>query len=196
MRPLLLLVLLAAEIAGAALSGLLPGIPELISAVAAIRPTPAPTPAPATATTTETQAAVADISAAAPAVAATQSAPPAAPVSAPAPATVELTAGHYAVPGEDSAARIVVRRDGDLRGEVSFTWWTESATALADVDYIAWGDRTEKIAAGRSSVTLLVPIINDATRAAARSFTVLLSDFKGARPGATIRATVELTGTH
>jgi hypothetical protein len=79
---------------------------------------------------------------------------------------------------------------------VSFNWWTESATALADVDYIAWGHRSERIAAGRSSVTLLVPIVNDATRTASRSFIVILSDFKGARPGATRRATVELAGRH
>ena len=208
LRPLLLVILLAAVTTGAALSGLLPDIRELISGFATVRhadvdtlsPTaPATAPAPASASAsvnpTGVRAAVIDGPAPVPpAPAATAEVKTTAVTATAAPATIELSAGHYAVPPGDSAARIVVRRDGDLQGEVSFSWWTENATAQADVDYIAWGHRSERIPAGRSSVTLLVPIINDATRTAARSFSVIRADIKGARPAATIRATVQLAG--
>jgi len=199
-------LLLAALITAAGLSGLLPDIRGLISGFATVQhpdvdtpspaaPAPPPTPTlmpPAVARASAPPAPAAPAPASTPAPAATAEATIVAATAAP--ATIELSAGHYAVPPGDSAARIVVRRNGNLQGEVSFSWWTENASALADVDFIAWGHRNEKIAAGRSSVTLLVPIINDATRTAARSFSVILADIKGARPAATIRATVQLAG--
>ena len=108
---------------------------------------------------------------------------------------MEFAADSYIVSPGDSAARILVRRSGDTGRDLDFVWWTENATAVADVDYVTWGHRTEKIPAGRSSVTLLVPIINDSTRAAPRRFQVVIgSADHGARLGATTRATVQLSG--
>lgn len=89
-----------------------------------------------------------------------------------------------------------MRRSGDTSRDLDFVWWTENATAVADVDYVAWGHRTEKIPAGRNSVTLLVPIINDSTRTATRRFQVVIGPADGgARLGATTHATVQLSGS-
>ena len=112
------------------------------------------------------------------------------------PSTVEFAADSYTVRPGDSAARILVRRSGNVNGDLNFVWWTENATAVADVDYVAWGHRSEKIASGRNSVTLLVPIINDSTRTTPRRFQVVIgSADSGARLGATTHATVQLSGS-
>jgi len=144
------------------------------AATTAAEPTATPAPAP---TTTE--------AAPAPPVVATESVP-----------SIEFTADHYTVPPGDSAARVVVKRSGDLSRKLKFVWWTENASAVADIDYISWGHRTESVPAGQSSVTLLVPIINDSTRKAPRRFQVVISSpDDGARLGAVTHATVQVTGT-
>jgi hypothetical protein len=112
------------------------------------------------------------------------------------PSTIEFSADNYTVRPGDSAARIMVRRSGEMNGDLNFVWWTENSTAVADVDYVAWGRRTETIPSGRNSVTLLVPIINDSTRTAPRRFQVVIgSPDNGARLGATTHATVQLSGS-
>jgi hypothetical protein len=110
-------------------------------------------------------------------------------------ARIELSADHYAVQPSDSAARILVRRSGGARGEVRFVWWTENASASADLDFVAWGRRVERIPAGQGSVTLLVPIIKDTTRNAARTFYVIIGEAgDGAKVGGITRAAVLLPG--
>jgi hypothetical protein len=112
------------------------------------------------------------------------------------PARIELSAERYTVQPGDSAAHIVVRRTGGARGEVRFAWWTENASASADLDFVAWGRRVERIPAGQSSATLLVPIIKDATRNRARTFYVLIGEAGGgAKVGGVTRAAVLLPGT-
>ncbi len=108
---------------------------------------------------------------------------------------IELTSDHYAVQASDSAAHILVRRTGSTRGEARFVWWTENASASADQDFVSWGRRTQRIAAGQSTVTLLVPIIKDPARSAPRKFYVLIAaDGDSAKLGAITRATVQLHG--
>ena len=110
--------------------------------------------------------------------------------------TIEFASNLYTVPPGDSAARIVVRRSGNLNRKLSFVWWTESASAVADVDYVSWGHRTDSFPAGQNSVTLLVPLINDSTRTAPRSFQAVIdSPDDGARLGANSHATVQVSGT-
>ena len=111
------------------------------------------------------------------------------------PARIELTADQIAVQPGDSAAHILVRRSGGARGEARFVWWTENASAVADKDFVAWGRRAERIPAGQSSVTLLVPIIKDPTRNTARRFYVLIGgEGNSARVGGITRAAVLLPG--
>jgi hypothetical protein len=122
--------------------------------------------------------------------------PKAASDAAAGPARIEFSADRYTVQPGDSAAHIQVRRSGGARGEVRFTWWTENASASADLDFVAWGRRVERIPAGQSSATLLVPIIKDATRNSARSFYVLIGEAgDGAKIGGPTRAAVLLPGT-
>jgi hypothetical protein len=83
-----------------------------------------------------------------------------------------------------------------LQGDVSFAWWTEGASAAAGRDYIDWGRRAEQIPAGRSSITLLVPIVSDPTRRGrSRVFHVVIGDAGGgAELGDTARAAVLMPG--
>jgi len=152
--------------------------PALGVAAAAAPPATAPP-------TTESAPAEADRTA----PSATQLAPPATP------ARIELSADSYTVLPGESAARIQVRRRGSLHGDVSFVWSTESASARENRDFVGWIHRAEQIPAGTSSVTLLVPIINDATRQDSRVFYVNISEAGGgAELGATARASILMTG--
>jgi Protein kinase domain len=111
------------------------------------------------------------------------------------PARVELSADRYTVQSGDSAARILVRRSGASKGDAQFVWWTENATAVADLDFVSWGHRVERVPAGQSSTTLLVPIIQDATRNGARTFYVIIGETgDGAKVGGVTRAAVLLPG--
>ena len=74
----------------------------------------------------------------------------------------------------DVAARITIRRSGDLSGSASVSWWTEQGTGRADADYADLGARIETFAPGEASRTIYVPLTNDAVREPPKSFRVLL----------------------
>jgi len=74
----------------------------------------------------------------------------------------------------DVAARIVIRRSGDLSGAVEISWWTADGTAVADRDFADLGARVERFAPGEASRTVFVPLTNDAAPEPDRSFSVLL----------------------
>jgi serine/threonine protein kinase len=115
---------------------------------------------------------------------------PAAEASSP---RVQFAASSYEVAGSEPAARIVVRRLGSLDGNVSFTWWTEGASAQPDVDYASLGRRVERIASGADKITVYVPIISNPQRARPSQFYVALGDSVSARTGApNARATVTI----
>jgi serine/threonine protein kinase len=89
---------------------------------------------------------------------------------------VELAADTIDVPLTDPAARIVVRRHGSLQGAATFTWWTESGTAKPGQDFVAVAPRSEVIEDGKSSVSLLIPVVGDTARAQPKSFYVVIND--------------------
>jgi serine/threonine protein kinase len=122
--------------------------------------------------------------------------PPSAPVPPPSSAAeepagplprsrVELAADTVDVPITDPAARIVVRRRGSLQGAATFTWWTESGTAKPGQDFIAVTPHPEVIEEGKSSVSLFIPVVGDATRQQPKSFYVVIND---PGPGVTLGA--------
>ncbi len=76
----------------------------------------------------------------------------------------------------DIAARIVIRRTGDLSGAAEVSWRTADGTAVADRDFADLGARVERFAPGEASRTVFVPLTNDAAPEPARSFTVLLGN--------------------
>ena len=73
-------------------------------------------------------------------------------------------------------ARVVVRRTRTLRDEVSFKWWTESGTAKPGLDFVPVKTQVERIESGKSSVNLVVPIVMDPARRAARNFYVVIDE--------------------
>jgi serine/threonine protein kinase len=74
------------------------------------------------------------------------------------PIRVEMAADTVDVEPADQAARVIVRRRGNLHGDASFRWWTESGTAKPGRDFEPVIPRVEHIADGSSSVSLIVPI--------------------------------------
>ena len=80
----------------------------------------------------------------------------------------------------DVAARITIRRSGNLSGTASVSWWTEQGTARADADYADLGARIERFEPGEASRTVYVPLTNDAVREQPKSFRVLLGRGEGA----------------
>ena len=115
--------------------------------------------------------------------------------SAPPPPRIELAADSYTVLPGEPAARVEVRRRGSLQGDVSFVWSTESASAQSERDFVASGPRAEQMPAGVNSVTLLVPIVSDATRTESRVFYVTIGEpGGGAELGPNARASVLVAG--
>lgn len=99
----------------------------------------------------------------------------ASPATAPAiPAQAAFASPSYRVVGGAPAARIVIERVGDSRGEIPFDWWTEGASAKPDVDYAPLGRRTERIPNGAQTVTIYVPIISNPLRQRSTQFYVAL----------------------
>jgi serine/threonine protein kinase len=89
------------------------------------------------------------------------------------PIRVEMASDTVDVEPSDQAARITVRRRGNVRGDASFTWWTESGTAKPGRDFYPAIPSVEHISDGRDSVTLNVPILSS-PRGNSRSFYVVI----------------------
>jgi serine/threonine protein kinase len=89
---------------------------------------------------------------------------------------IELAADAIDVPITDPAARVIVRRKGNLHGEVIFTWWTESGTAKPGQDFMAVAPHPETIEDGKNSVSLFIPVVGDSTRRQPKSFYVVIND--------------------
>jgi hypothetical protein len=71
-----------------------------------------------------------------------------------------------------------VHRKGNLRGETSFTWWTESGTAKPGADFSAVVPQLAYFADGKSNVSLSIPL-SIAPHAQAKSFYVVIDHSEG-----------------
>jgi hypothetical protein len=129
-------------------------------------------------------------SAPAPSAPAVSAPEPAAPVAAAGPTRFAFQQEYSSVREGDVAARITIRRSGDLSGSASVSWWTEQGTALADTDYADLGARIEIFGAGEASRTVYVPLTNDAVREPSKSFRVLLGRGEGADVAAGMRVDI------
>jgi hypothetical protein len=99
--------------------------------------------------------------------------------SAPArPAKIEMAAAIVDVAAAETNAWVVVRRKGDLRGAIGFTWWTESGTAKPGKDFAPVVPQSAYIQDGKSSTTLIIPV-TDASRAQPKSFYVVIDVTEG-----------------
>jgi len=110
--------------------------------------------------------------------------------SAPVPrAKLELAAEIVDISPVESVASVMVRRSGNLSGDVSFKWWTESGTAKPKRDFSpVWG-RVEHIVSGKAAVALLIPVVADTARKQARNFYVVIDD---ASPGSILGRTLTM----
>jgi len=109
--------------------------------------------------------------------AAAPSVPPSAGVSS-GPSKVELTSDTVDVPAPESLALLSVHRKGSLRGETSFTWWTESGTAKPKIDFSPVVPQLAYIGDGKSSVSLSIPL-SKAPRTQSKSFYVVIDQAEG-----------------
>jgi hypothetical protein len=55
---------------------------------------------------------------------------------------------------------VTVRRKGNLHGQTSFTWWTESGTAKPGVDFVAVLPHVQQMQDGEASIVLSVPVLS------------------------------------
>ena len=97
------------------------------------------------------------------------------------PPRFEFTAAIVRVSERDASAAVVVRRTGDTSVPAAVEWWTEDGSALADEDYADLGQRTERFAAGQDTLTLHVPLIDDAIAERTESFGVYLGRYDAER---------------
>jgi serine/threonine protein kinase len=94
---------------------------------------------------------------------------------------IELAADTVDVPAGQPSAQVTVRRKGSLRGETSFTWWTESGTAKPRADFSAMAPQLAYIADGESSVSLSIPL-SIAPHTQPKSFYVVIDQSEGGAP--------------
>jgi serine/threonine protein kinase len=76
------------------------------------------------------------------------------------PIRVEMASDTVDVEPTEPAARVTVRRRGNLHGVASFTWWTESGTAKPGRDFTPVVPAVEHIADGSGSITLNIPVLS------------------------------------
>jgi len=119
---------------------------------------------------------------------------PTPPATVPGIARIQLAAEQLAVGSGAAAARLVIRRSGDLREAAQFRWWTEPGSARPGDDYVEIEPRTEQFAAGEDAVTVFVPLVIDPVRTRDVDFAVVIADpSTGAMLGPVTRTTVRLT---
>lgn len=94
------------------------------------------------------------------------------------PVHLEMAADTVEVQPADTAAHVIVRRRGSMRGPATFTWWTESGTAKPGQDFAAVTPRVERIEDGSGGVNLSIPVTG-LPRASPRSFYVVIDRADG-----------------
>jgi hypothetical protein len=67
----------------------------------------------------------------------------------------------------------MVRRKGNLRGEIGFTWWTESGTAKPGTDFTPVVPQVAHMGDRQTGVSLVIPLLNS-SRAQSKSFYVVI----------------------
>ncbi len=142
----------------------------------ASNPAPAPIETPPIATATPEPQAQPAPNAESPAEPAAAT-PAAAPT--PGPTRFDFVQPSISVREGDVAARVTIRRSGDLSKPAEVSWWTQGGTAVADADYADLGARVERFAPGEASRTVYVPLTNDSVREPVKSFTVVLGRGQG-----------------
>jgi serine/threonine protein kinase len=91
---------------------------------------------------------------------------------------IEMAADSIEIPAAELLAQVSVHRKGNLHGETSFTWWTESGTAKPGIDFTPVVPQLANIGDGKSSFSLSIPLSN-APRTRSKSFYVVIDQSEG-----------------
>jgi eukaryotic-like serine/threonine-protein kinase len=159
-----------------------PAVPIVAAAPPAhLAPAPSTTPPPATTRTTAPSTSQADHAAAIRAGTA-------------GPIRIEMAADTVEVREGDATAHVSVRRRGNIHGEATFKWWTESGTAKPGDDFVPILPRVASIEDGRANVSLDIPVSAN-PRTQSKSFYVVIdqSESGGATLGARTLTMVTLS---
>lgn len=105
--------------------------------------------------------------------------PKEAPAEAPGPVHFSFSQPDLRVAEGAVAARVVIRRTGDLRGPAAIAWWTAPGTAERESDFADLGRKVERFRSGERQRTVYVPLSNDAQAEKSEYFNVFIGDVRG-----------------
>jgi hypothetical protein len=105
--------------------------------------------------------------------------------------TVEFLASQFPVNEDDGAATITVVRSGDTSTQASVDYMTVDGQATQKGDYMV-GNGTLRFAAGETSKTFSVLVVNDTYQEGAESFSISLANPVGTVIGATNISTITI----
>jgi len=91
-------------------------------------------------------------------------------------ARIELAADNIDVEPGQEVAHVTVRRTRTLRGDVSFSWWTESGTAKPGRDFTPIKTQIEHIEDGKNAADLAISLLVDPSRHDPRSFYIVIDE--------------------
>ena len=109
-----------------------------------------------------------------------------------APPTIEFSSNNFAVPEDGGKVTITVNRNGNTNGVSSIDYATANGTALAGTNYVTQTG-TVNFAAGETSKTFTIGIINDPLVTPSETFTIALSNEIGSTLDAKILTTVTIS---
>jgi photosystem II stability/assembly factor-like uncharacterized protein len=127
-----------------------------------------------------------------------------APESLPTPSTLQLNASNYTVGEASGHVDITVNRTGDTSSAITINYATSDTAGLTNCNVTGTGIAssrcdyatsigTLRFAAGESSKTVSIPVVDDNFTEGNESFTITLSSPTGATLGTTTTATVTIT---
>ena len=109
-----------------------------------------------------------------------------------------VSAGNYTVRDGEKFAEIRVRRPAQLRGNDSFVWWTEAASAKPGIDFIQQAKVIQSFPKGKNSTSFFIKLVPQALRTQREVFYIAIADANHgtASSGEIARAAIWLPPTH
>lgn len=90
------------------------------------------------------------------------------------PVVIEFEKDSYVTSEGDGSVRLVVRRTGSTRRDVSFTWNLRSNSAEMGSDFAGIGPGSERIPAGAREASITIPLVQDSIKETTELFLVEL----------------------
>jgi serine/threonine protein kinase len=87
-----------------------------------------------------------------------------------------VSAGNYSVRNGEKFAEIHVRRSAPSRGNDSFVWWTEAASAKPGIDFIQQAKVTQSFPKGKNSTSFFIKLVPQALRTQREVFYIAIAD--------------------